>query len=96
MTYAFPAWGFISKLNMQHLQVVQNRALRIIGSHDWYTIIDKMHSDTQFPRLKAYIKILALKLYASAKSSRNRYIKKLGSDCKVGGRRVSKPSDVLL
>ena len=96
MTYASPAWGFISKSHMQRLQVVQNWTLRVIGNHDWYTRIDKMHSDTQIPRLKANIKVLALKLYASAKSSSNRYIKNLGSDCQVGGRRVPKPSDILL
>ena len=31
MTYASPAWAFISKKNSVRLQVVQNRALRIIG-----------------------------------------------------------------
>ena len=33
--------------------------------------------------LKKYIKVLALKLYASAKSRRNWYIQKLGSDLLV-------------
>jgi len=93
MTSASPAWGYFSKANMQRLQAAQNKAFRIIGGHGWYKIIDKMHSDTQIPRLKAYIRVLGLKLYASAKSSRKIYIKNVRSDCQVGGRRVPIPSE---
>ena len=56
---------------------------------------DQMHSDTKIPRLKAYITILALKLNASAKLSRNHYIKKLGAYCLVNWQRVPKPSAIL-
>ena len=75
MTYASPAWAFIPKTSMQRLQVVQNRALRLIGGYDWYTRINEMHSDLEISKLKSFIKRLALKLYGSAKSSRNRNIK---------------------
>ena len=34
MTYASPAWAFISKKNTIRLEVVQNKALRIIGGYD--------------------------------------------------------------
>ena len=34
MTYAAPAWAFITKSSMQRLQAVQNRALRPIGGYD--------------------------------------------------------------
>jgi hypothetical protein len=85
MTFVCPAWAFISKSNIPCLQVVQNRALRLIGGYDWYTQIDKMHSDTEIPKLKSFIKCLALKLYASAKLSRTRYIKKLGTDSLTKG-----------
>ena len=74
MTYATPAWAFISKTKMNSLQVVQNRALRIIGGYDWYTGTKQIHSDNEISMLKAYIKILAKKLYAFAKLSSNRYI----------------------
>ena len=77
MTYASPVWAFIPKTCMQRLQVVQNRTLRLIGGYDWYTRIDRMHSDLEIPKLKSFIKHLALKFYAPAKSSRNRYSKKL-------------------
>jgi hypothetical protein len=43
MTYATPAWTFISKSNMKLLQVVQNKALGLIGGYDWYTRADNMN-----------------------------------------------------
>ena len=83
MNYDFPSWAFISKSNMQRLQVVQNRGHRLVGGYDWYTQIDKMPSVTEIPKLKNFIKHLILKLHASAKSSRNCYIEELGSDPSV-------------
>ena len=56
---------------LNRLQAVQNRALRLIGSYDWYTRLDKMHLESEIIKLKSFIKHLALKLYASAKLSRN-------------------------
>ena len=57
MTYAAPAWAFIPKTSTQRLQVVQNRALRLIGGYDWYTRINKMHSDLEIPKLKSFINV---------------------------------------
>ena len=54
-----------------------------------------MHSDLEIPKLKSFIKRLALKLYGSAKSSRNRYIKKLGTDTSVVNRRVPRLFHIL-
>ena len=70
MTYVAPAWAFIPKTKMERLQIVQNRVLRLIGGYFCYTRIEKMHLDLEIPRLKSYIKKLALKLYA-AKLSRD-------------------------
>ena len=95
MTYTSPAWAVIPKSSMHCLQVVQNRELRLIGRYHWYTWIDKMHSDLKIPKLKSFIKHLALKLYASSKTSRNRYIKKLGTDLSAVNRRVPRPFHTL-
>ena len=54
MTNAAQAWAIIWKSNMKRLQVVQNRALRFIGGYDWYTCIDKMHSDVEIINLMIY------------------------------------------
>ena len=92
MTYTSSAWAFITKSKLNRLQVVQNRALRIIGGHDRYTHTEKMHFDHKIPMLKSYNKTLAFKLYASAKTSNNRYIRKTGLASKVVDPRVSRPS----
>ena len=68
--------GFIFKSNMYRLQIIQDRALRLVGEYDWYTRMKQLHSDNKILILKEYIKVLALKLYASARFSRNRYIQK--------------------
>ena len=93
MTYASPAWAFITKSQYKSLQVVQNRALRIIGGYDIRTRTTKMHFDLEIPKLKRCIKILAL--YASAKPSRNRYVRKLGSASTVLDPRVRRPLHIL-
>ena len=77
----YPVWGFISKRNIQRLQVVQNRALGLIGRYDWYTRNNQMLSNTPIPRLKAYIEIIVSKLHASTKLSRNPYIRQLEAYC---------------
>ena len=95
MIYATPAWAFISKSNMKRLQVVQNRALRIIGGCDWNTGTEQIHSDNETPMLSLSIKMLVKKLYASAKLSRNRYVSQLGSNTSISNRRVPKPLGII-
>ena len=85
MTNAAPAWDFISKCNMNCL----------IGGYDRYTRIEQLYSYNEIPMLKKYIKVLAMKLYACAKVTRNWYIKKSGSDSLVDNRRVPKFSHIL-
>ena len=91
MTYASPAWAFIPKSSMNRLQAVQNRGLRLIGSYDRYIRLDKMHSELEIISSKD----LALKLYASAKLSRNKYINKLG-DSLVINQSVPKPINIII
>ena len=66
MTYASPAYAFITKTQLARLQVVQNMVLRVIGVYDRHTRTDKMHLDFKIPTFKSYIKTLVLKMYASA------------------------------
>ena len=91
MTYAAPAWGFISKTNMKQLQVIRNKELQLIEWYDKYTWIEKQN----FYVKEIYIKVLALKLYVSVKASRNWYIQKLCSDSLIDNWRVPKPSHIL-
>ena len=54
-----------------------------------------MNSDQEIPTLENFIKILALKLYASGKSTRNCFVTKLGSDPLVDNQRIPKFSHIL-
>ena len=81
MTFAAPARCLMSKSNIHHLQIVQNKALRLIGQYDRYTRNEQLRSNNEIYILKRYVKIkLEIKTYASTKVSRNQYIQKLGSD----------------
>ena len=95
MTYASPAWAFITKTKFSRLQVVQNRALRIIGGYDIRTRSTEIHFDNKIPLLKSFVKTLDLKMYASAKTNRNRYVRKLGSASIVLDPRVRRPLHIL-
>ena len=54
-----------------------------------------MHFDLKIPMLKSNVKVLVLKMYASAKASRNRYVRKLGSVSAVLDPRVRRPLHIL-
>ena len=95
MTYAAPEWAFITKSSLRHRQAVQNRALRLIGGYGRYTRNYVMHSDLEIVKLKSFMKHLALKLYVFARSSRNKYISRLGTYTLVDNRRVPKPVHIL-
>ena len=47
---------------MNRLQAVQNLALRLIGSYDSYTRIEKMHTELENIKLISFMKYLALSL----------------------------------
>ena len=61
-------------------------SLSPIGSYDRYTRIDEMLSELEIIKLKGFMKHLALKLYASAKLSGNKYIKRLGDSLLINRR----------
>jgi hypothetical protein len=47
MTYAAPTWGFNSKSSMKSLQAVLNKALRLIGGYDRYTLTNSIAYGSQ-------------------------------------------------
>ena len=57
LTFAVPAWCYILKSVLKHLQIVQNMALRNIHS-DWYTRNIQIHEDLQME----YLKVISTKL----------------------------------
>ena len=78
ITYASEAWAYIAKQNMSRLQVVQNRALRIIGDYDCDVTIQQLKEDCDIPTLKQYIKQQARKFYSKTATNTNTLITQLG------------------
>ena len=69
MTIASPAWALIVETQISCLQVVQNRDLGLIGGYDRHALRTNMHLDHQILMLKNYIKTLAQKMQAFAKTN---------------------------
>ena len=78
LTYAAEAWAYILKQNMSRLQVVQNRALRIIRDYDYDVTIQQLHEDCDIPTLKQYIRQQARKFYNKTATNTNTLITQLG------------------
>ena len=83
------------KSRMRLLQTVQKMALRLIGGYDRFKRIEEIYSGLEIIKLESFMKYLALTLYYSARSSRNKYIKRLGTDTLVDNRRVPKPVHII-
>ena len=95
MTYAFLAWAFIKEDTLNRLKVVQDRVPNIIVGSNTRSRIKAINFNTKIAFLKSYIRSLTLQLHASAKTSRNMYIRKRGSAWMVSDSRFSKPLYIL-
>ena len=78
LIYAAPAWCYIPKTVFKSLQVVQNKALRIINASDWYTRNSKIHDDLHVKILHILLKEHVAKFYNSIDNHENTFIKDLG------------------
>lgn len=47
ITYAAPEWTQAAKTNIQKLQVIQNKALKIINNHPFYYSTNRLHMETK-------------------------------------------------
>ena len=78
LTYAAPGWCYIPKTVLQPLQVVQNKALRIIHSSDWYIRNLQIHNVLDMKYLHTILEVVVQKLYQSTATSSNTFISNLG------------------
>lgn len=78
LTFAVPAWCYIPKSVFKHLQIVQNKALRIIHNSDWYTRNVQIHEDLQMEYLKVISTKLVKNFYRKIHDSNNSFIRGLG------------------
>lgn len=63
---------------MNRIQVVQNKALRIIGDYDYDSAVEQLNEDCYIPILKRYIIQKARKLYCKTATNTNSLITQLG------------------
>ena len=99
-TYSYSGWcsrsgraQFRSRSRIVHGEMLNDDSVEVHMRP--MSPVDKVHSDTEIPKLKSFMNHLALKLYAFAKSSRNRYVKNLVSDSSVVNRKVPRPFHIL-
>lgn len=64
MLYASLAWGHAAKSHIKHLQVTQNKALRLVLDAPWYVTNAVTHQDTNTPLIKDYLLSFATKQFA--------------------------------
>lgn len=78
LTYAAPVWSNISKSNLQSMQVIQNRCLRIIGQYPRWTLISKMHKDLNIELIENKVFNLSKKFFDNCNISSNPLISEIG------------------
>ena len=63
MTYAGPVFQHAAKSHLRHLQVLQNRCLRLITGHEKSTRIQQLHEDTDLPTITEFLQELQHKIW---------------------------------
>lgn len=72
MVYACPVWGgIISKTNLNRLQVVQNKFLRLVGNFRMYTPIIEMHETLNIDKIYEHVKTLSINFFNRIKNHEN-------------------------
>ena len=54
-TYGIPLWGTASQSNIEILQRLQNKILRMVTNAPWYVPNHVLHSDLQIPTIREEI-----------------------------------------
>ncbi|GFY31950.1 RNA-directed DNA polymerase from mobile element jockey [Trichonephila clavipes] len=74
ITYASPIWGCAAACHINKLQILQNRALRLILNAPTYTKRIHLHRDLKIPALSSRIRKLATNFHDQAASHPNSLI----------------------
>lgn len=82
MLYACPVWSMTSQTNINKLQIVQNKFLRIIGQYRRFSLISQMHKDLKVEYIKDYIHKLTVNYFNRIKSHPNALVRNILYDTK--------------
>ncbi|GFU99726.1 hypothetical protein TNCV_1810901 [Trichonephila clavipes] len=74
LTYASQIWGITANSNLDLIQVLQNRALRLILNAPTYIKRIHIHKDLKFPALTSRIKKLTAAFYDQVAAHSNNLI----------------------
>lgn len=84
LTYACPVWSNTCKNNFNKLQVIQNKAVKIIYNTPYYTNLKKLHTRYSIPTIKNHIITNTINYYKNiSREHNNKLIAKIGNYDKV-------------
>lgn len=95
LLYAAPIWGTAAKSHLNHMQIFQNKVLRIILRADRYAPITDMHEVLEIEPIVKMIKIMAEQLYNTSKNAENPLVNALGRYDHTANMRYKRPKEVL-
>ena len=95
LLYACEVWGYAAHTHIHKLQVVQNKALRIISGAPWYVRGARLHTDYKIETIKEIVFNRTLKFYNKTNKSTNELIKTLGDETNTKHKRHKTPLTTL-
>jgi Reverse transcriptase (RNA-dependent DNA polymerase) len=95
LTYAAHIWGKTSKSNINKLQNVQNKSLRIITHCPWFIRNNDIHADLSTPLVLDQIKINAERFYEKLSSIPNPLIQILSNYSVTEFLKYARPKNLL-
>ena len=94
-TYGIPLWGTASQSNIETLQRLQNKILRMVTNAPWYVPNHMLHSDLQIPTIREEITRLSTNYKAKIDVHPNKLTTSLFEKHGQGGLRRYSPHDLL-
>ncbi|KAJ8888237.1 hypothetical protein PR048_007724 [Dryococelus australis] len=71
ITYAAPTWAHVAKMHARHLQIIQNKCLRIAADAHRYCSFADLHRKLKIEKLVEYFMKLAQKFYTDCANNAN-------------------------
>ena len=93
-TYGIPLWGTASQSNIEKLQRLQNKILRMVTNAPWYVPNRVLHSDLQIPTIREEITRLSTKYKAKIDVHPNKFTTNLFEKHGQGRLRRYSPLDL--